>query len=78
MTLKENWESFEAEVLDKDAPAIQRSEMKIAFYAGVASTIGVLTDSNLSEDEAEELLFKLKNELHEYIEEYKQLQGITE
>ena len=33
-TVKSSWDEFEADIIPKDAPEIQRHEMKRAFYMG--------------------------------------------
>jgi hypothetical protein len=37
-TLQSKWASFERDVVPKGASAIQRTEMRRAFYAGAAAT----------------------------------------
>lgn len=71
-TIAAEWASFE-EALLKDAPPIQRQEMRRAFYAGAQTFLGIMT-GHLSEtedpDEVTEedmnLLETLSNELEQF------------
>jgi len=38
-TIRESWEQFAAMVIPADAPAVQRTEMRKAFWAGAASSL---------------------------------------
>lgn len=40
--LKTAWDSFERDVIPRNAPPVQRSEMRNAFYAGAWSVIAEL------------------------------------
>lgn len=46
------WAEYEALVLPKDAPPVQRSECRLAFYAGVESAFSILEtmDETMSDD----------------------------
>jgi hypothetical protein len=71
-TIKEQWESFEAALL-QEAPPIQRQEMRRAFYAGAQAFLGIMT-GHLSEtedpdeitDEDLNLLDNLSEELEKF------------
>jgi hypothetical protein len=51
-TLQDKWQSFERSAMPKDAPPIQRKEMRRAFYAGVAVMLSLM--SELGEDDVSE------------------------
>ena len=59
MTAAELWESYETEVLPKDAPDVQRVECKRAFYAGA---FAVACIDNMS---PEPIRTRLMNALYE-------------
>ena len=40
-TIEQRWLDFEARVVAPDAPPLQRSEMRLAFYAGFKSMLDV-------------------------------------
>lgn len=49
----ERWREFEARVMPKDAPEVQRTEMRRAFFAGFAEGLVFLVElAPLSETEA--------------------------
>lgn len=39
MSIASNWELFERRVISPSAPAVQRHEMKMAFYVGVQAML---------------------------------------
>ena len=64
------WTQFEASVLAPDAPDIQRSEMKIAFYGGANCTLQLLRqlgESDVSEDGGVEVLTGCMDECQAFI-----------
>ncbi len=68
-SVKEAWESFEAAVIPEDAPAVQRSEMRRAFYAGAwamlmgCSSIG---ETSVTEEEGVAMLESWKKECERF------------
>ena len=51
-TIQQEWEDFKAAVMPKDAPPIQRQEMRRAFYAGARTMLSLHLDTcDLSKDE---------------------------
>ena len=63
MTVKQHWERF-SRIIPHNAPAIQRYEMKRAFYAGMLSGFAELVSlSELPEDEAVACLDNFKKEI---------------
>lgn len=40
-TIADEWESFERMVVARDAPAVQRSEMKLAFFGGASAVLAL-------------------------------------
>jgi hypothetical protein len=66
-TIDEKWRSFEAEVVPKNAPPVQRIEMRRAFYAGASGALRLMTDlSDLSEDAAVLALEGLHEEARQF------------
>jgi hypothetical protein len=43
-SMAENWKRFAEMVLPADAPDIQRSEMRKAFYAGATAILGIMEE----------------------------------
>jgi hypothetical protein len=43
-TIADSWETFEARVLAPEALPAQRHDMRVAFYAGVASMLAATLD----------------------------------
>jgi len=52
-TLQERWESFNSLVINQNAPEIQRTEMRNAFYAGAQALMFGIVDAS-SEEMTEE------------------------
>jgi len=52
-TLASEWAAFQAWAVPAQAPAIQVCEMRMAFYAGAITTLGILgLAAELADDEA--------------------------
>ena len=70
-TIKDEFDKFADQVIAKDAPEVQRDEMKLAFYAGVFSTIiqfsNTINDNSLSDDDAVAFLSSWLNESNDFI-----------
>ena len=59
------WTLLERTLLSKEAPQIQRDEMRRAFFIGFTECFAVMNDlsENLSEDDAAKVLSKLNDEV---------------
>ena len=66
--IKENWDEFKKAVIPNNAPPIQVSEMRSAFYAGVQIAFNEIIRISVecTEVEAQYKLDKLEEELEEY------------
>lgn len=63
-TLDAEWRSFESGCIPKEAPEIQRIEMRRAFYAGMESFLALqCKTANQSEDACVELMRTWNDEL---------------
>lgn len=68
-TIAEQWALFEASVMPKNAPPIQRQEMRRAFYSGAAALLRiqlVIGSETVSEDAGVAILQGLHEELHAF------------
>lgn len=68
-TVQEQWEDYKEKVLPKDAPAIQVSECRLAFYAGVVSFKHVMQEiayAGLSDTAEMAVLMGIEEELREF------------
>lgn len=67
------WKLFEGHVIPVDASAIQRDEMKKAFFAGFTECFKVMNDYAVTLDEsaAVKLFTKLSEESHAFYERMK-------
>lgn len=72
-SIEAEWQGFEGTVLDKDAPRIQREEMRMAFFAGAwvvvcqAKRMGL---PDVPEEVATLQLIELQRECEEFKLEY--------
>ena len=70
-TIKDEFDKFADQVIAKDAPEVQISEMQLAFYAGTFSTLmlirNVIANPSLSEDASVNLLMNWLNESNDFI-----------
>lgn len=64
-TIKELWEDFKAQTIPDRVPAVQKHEMRKAFYAGVLSLLSVLPeiDESVSTQAGAEILRAWGNEV---------------
>lgn len=70
-TIEQYWNIFEACVIPQRAGPVQRSEMRKAFYAGVATMMEVnqaLGSGDYSEDAGVSELEKIELQLSEFID----------
>ncbi len=68
-TIQEQWESFAALVVPKDAPPVQRQEMRRAFYAGAEAMTRIqfaVGDKAMSEDAGVQVLEGCHDELRRF------------
>lgn len=69
--IKTNWDTFHRLAMPVDAPDIQVTEMRNAFYAGVAMIFAEIMDQlekpELSNDEGGEFLAEIHAEVNEFI-----------
>lgn len=66
-TITEQWALFESSVMPKDAPPIQRQEMRRAFYSGAEAMLRIqhaIASGTVSEDAGVAILQGLHEELH--------------
>lgn len=69
-TLKDDWESFDSQVIPDDAGTTQRQEMRRAFYAGAWSMLCAverLGNEAVSEEQGVVALEKLKAECQAFV-----------
>ena len=73
--MAEQWDSFARAVLPKDAPAVQRQEMRRAFYAGAQGilhgVIAAFAPESEPTDEDLQVMANLEIELSEFAESVK-------
>lgn len=68
LTIKENWEELEKR-LPKDAGKVQRREMRMAFYAGASTMLGInyaIGDKSMPEDEGMKILNGIDKEIKDF------------
>ena len=71
-TIQEQWNSFKLLVVPKDAPPIQRQEMRMAFYAGAEAMMRIqwaVGDEAISEDAGVAILEGCQDELRRFAEQ---------
>mgnify|MGYP000061843575 CR=1 FL=1 len=71
-TVKQQWEDFADAVIPKDAPAIQVTEMRKAFYAGVTSMLStqlLIGGESVSMEEGASMLERVRKECCRFSEE---------
>ena len=74
-TVQQQWEAFAALVIAKDAPPIQRQEMRRAFYAGAEAMMRIqwaIGGEEIREDAGIQILEGLQNELSRFAEQVAQ------
>jgi len=68
-TVQQAWAHFQEKIIPKDAPTIQRVEMKRAFYAGAAAVLSVnaaISEPGTSEDAGVAILNGLLQEVTDF------------
>lgn len=75
MLMAEQWDSFARAVLPADAPAVQRQEMRRAFYAGAQGimfgVIAALAPDSEPTTEDLKVMENLQTELNDFAESVK-------
>jgi hypothetical protein len=64
------WTVFESQVIDADAPEVQRNEMQLAFYAGFSAALGTLrkvADLGLTDEQAVAMIDQWWKECGEFV-----------
>lgn len=64
--IREAWECYNRDVLPRDAPPVQRSECRRAFYSGAQALLGIVAcigDDSVSEADGVGILEGLRGEL---------------
>lgn len=64
-TIQSSWESYQSQVIPKDAPTVQITETRRAFYAGCQTILGIMYgigDASISEDAGVEMIETLHQE----------------
>ena len=73
--IAQQWNQFERSSIPRAAPAIQRREMRRAFYAGVAAQLHLLEglgEDEVSEDAGVAALEAMKQEVLDFFEQVRQ------
>lgn len=68
-TVQEQWSSFEKMVISPNAPEVQRTEMRRAFYAGVEAMLRIqwaIGDAAISEDAGMAILQGVHDECRQF------------
>ncbi|WP_322046022.1 hypothetical protein [Paraburkholderia sp. J67] len=66
-TIRHEWDRFESRVITRDAPAIQHSEMRIAFYSGFKAMLDLnVVIGQMQEDEGIAALRALASEARQF------------
>ena len=71
-TIEQRWESFEKNVINPNAPEIQRVEMRNAFYAGAESMLqGVMvaSEASVSDEEGVDILESYHQQMRDFAQE---------
>lgn len=68
-TIQAQWSTFEAMVVPKNAPPVQRQEMRRAFYAGAEAMMRIqwaIGDESISEDAGVAILEGCRDEAQRF------------
>lgn len=57
-TIRDEWEEFARHVVPPDAPAVQRGEMRVAFYAGATAVLWLGARISMYSDEAAQAIWQ--------------------
>lgn len=74
------WQSYQAKVVPKGAPLVQREECRRAFYAGAAAMFGLALEATVpqDEDECEANLARLHAELEAFPDDMRNVMEICD
>ena len=61
------FESFRKDVIPVDAPVVQVTEMRRAFYAGAAAILFITGDQYMTDDQIEAEIMSIKKELGQFV-----------
>ncbi len=64
--IEDEWESFETKVISKNAPKIQRSEMKLAFYAGTVACIEMC--ASIENEKESEVVENMMTNINDFVQ----------
>lgn len=74
MTVREQWDNFEAKVLLRHASEDQRRQEQLCFYAGVTALLGMLAkigdDDAITEDQGGDFLDRWTDECRNFADEF--------
>lgn len=72
LTIKNRWKVLETDLTNKGAPALQVSQMRFAFYAGVAAMMEIhqiLATHNVTENDALAVIHRVVDEMTRFMAE---------
>ena len=70
-TIRQQWEDFERAVVAKNAPSVQRKEMKLAFFGGAAAILALqIAMPDVSDDDGVEMLKAWHDECEKFARDY--------
>lgn len=73
MLMAEQWDQFARLIFTKDTPAVQRSEMRRAFYAGAQSILFKVIASFAPESDPTEADLQIMQDLSDELQEFAKL-----
>jgi len=68
--MAEQWNEFSRQIIHKDAPEIQKREMRRAFYAGAQSILFRVIESFAPESEPTDEDLKIIEDLHQELQDF--------
>ena len=80
-SIQQQWALFQSTVVPGNAPAIQRSEMRLAFYGGAEAVLRILWNTSgkeTSEDAGVAILEGLHEECRRFAKQYGLAAGLPE
>jgi hypothetical protein len=66
-SLEDEWRQFKALDIAPNAPEVQLTEMRKAFYAGAASALGLMTGSEKNQEQRRLVYMVLLDEVERYL-----------
>ena len=70
LLMAEQWDYFSRAVMPPDASAVQRQQMRRAFYAGAETILFRVIQGFAPEDEPTEADLKLMDDLHQELQDF--------